>query len=170
MNTNSSIDEYYNTRKTMNYYKHVLELLHALPLKSILDVGARRSPILESVAHVPDRVSLDKLPITSPHGIRHITHDFYTWTPDKQYDIVTCLQVLEHLDHPKEFAQKLFQVSKRVLLSVPYKWKKGECKYHVQDPVTLAKVTAWVGRRPTAHVIVEDNGKRRLICYYQGVL
>lgn len=162
------LDQYYNSRKAMNYYKHVLELLHALPLNSILDVGARRSPVLENLPTVPDRVSLDRMPVPAQHGIRHIVHDFYTWTPDKKYDIVLCLQVLEHLDRPKEFAAKLFQAGHSVLISVPYKWKKGACKYHVQDPVTLAKIRSWTGRDPTAHVIVTDRGMQRVICFYAG--
>ena len=162
-------EEYYNERKAMNYYRVVLDVIKALHYRSILDVGARRSPVLEGLPASKERVTLDRVAVKPTPGVRHIVTDFLEWTPDKSYDVVLCLQVLEHLDDPATFMQKLFATGKDLILSVPYRWKKGQCKYHVQDPVTLSKVVGWAGGlRPTAHWIVEDNGLSRLICYYHG--
>jgi len=96
-----------------------------------------------------------------------ITADFYEWEPDRKYDVALCLQVLEHLDKPKEFAQKLFQVAPIVIISVPYKWAKGACKYHVQDPINEEKILSWTGRQPDEKHIVTDRKKRRIICLYR---
>ena len=96
-----------------------------------------------------------------------ITADFYTWTPDRQYDVALCLQVLEHLDRPKEFVEKLFQIAAITIISVPYKWPKGSCKYHVQDPIDQDKIHTWAGRDPDEMHIVKDNGKKRIICLYK---
>lgn len=162
-------EDYYNKRKDMNYYKAVLAVVRALPYRSILDVGARRSPVLEVLPPSKERVTLDKVAIRSPEGIHHVVADFLTWTPDRNYDIVLCLQVLEHLDSPAPFLKKLFATGRNVIVSVPYRWKKGLCKYHIQDPVTLAKLVGWAGgRKPLAHWIVEDNGRERLICLFSG--
>ncbi len=151
----------------MNYYKVVLTIVRALPYRSILDVGARRSPVLETLPLSKERVTLDKIAVHSPAGIRHVVADFLAWVPDKAYDLVLCLQVLEHLDAPAPFLQKLFATGHNVIVSVPYRWKKGLCKYHVQDPVTLSKLVGWAaGRKPVAHWIVEDNGRERLICLF----
>jgi trans-aconitate methyltransferase len=96
-----------------------------------------------------------------------IQADFYTWKPDRNYDVVLCLQVLEHLDNPKEFAQKLLQVGKTVIISVPYKWKEGSCKYHTQDPIDKEKLKGWVGREPDEQHVVTDKGLERIICVYR---
>ncbi len=162
-------EEYYKKRKDMNYYKAVLAIVKALPYRSILDVGSRRSPVLEALPPSKERVTLDKVAVKSTPGVRHIIADFFSWTPDRVYDLVLCLQVLEHLEQPAPFLQKLFATGTNVIVSVPYRWKKGACKYHVQDPVTLAKVIGWAGgRNPLAHWIVEDNGWQRLICLFSG--
>ena len=65
-----------------------------------------------------------------------------------QYDIVTCLQVLEHVRPAEEFAQKLLAVGNTVIVSVPYKWPFGKTASHVQDPVDEEKLFSWFGREP----------------------
>jgi trans-aconitate methyltransferase len=162
-------DAYYESRKSMNYYRMVLALIQSLNYRTVVDVGSRRSPVLEQLPASKERVTLDRLAVRSPPGIRHIVADFTTWVPDKRYDLVLCLQVLEHLDEPAAFLQKLFATGEDVIVSVPYRWKKGACKYHLQDPVTLSKVVGWAGgRKPGGYWIVEDNGLKRLICLFRG--
>ena len=82
--------------------------------------------------------------------------------------MVTCMQVLEHIqdEYVGDFAKKLFAISSRVLISVPYKWKQGVCKYHYQDPVDEKKIYGWVERQPTESFIVNE-AHRRLISYYE---
>lgn len=170
MTDEATAEAYYEARKTMNYYSTVLAVVGHLDYQTILDVGSRRSPVLEPLPASKERVTLDRLAVRSPAGIRHIVADFTTWVPDKRYDVVLCLQVLEHLDDPPSFLKKLFATGSTVIVSVPYRWKKGFCKYHVQDPVTLSKVVEWAGgRKPTAYWIVEDNGLKRLICLWRGL-
>ena len=169
MDQAAEAEAYYQSRKSMNYYRLVLAVVEALRYRTVLDVGSRRSPVLEQLPTSKERVTLDRLAVRSPAGIRHIVADFMTWQPDKRYDLVLCLQVLEHLDDPAAFLYKLFATGNDVIVSVPYRWKKGACKYHVQDPVTLSKVVGWAGgRKATAYWIVEDNGLKRLICLFRG--
>jgi len=58
------------------------------------------------------------------------------------------MQVLEHVPDAQSFAQKLLEVSKVVIGSVPYKWPKGHTESHIHDPVDEAKLLAWFGRKP----------------------
>lgn len=161
-----SLEIYYKERKDFHYYKKVEALLSSLSFDSILDVGARRSPVLENIKGPIEKVLLDKYEIPPLEGFHIITSDFYTWIPDKHYDIVLCLQVLEHLENPEAFAEKLFTIAKKtVILSVPYKWKKGKCKYHIQDPVDMEKLKSWTNREPSESYIIND-GLERLICVY----
>lgn len=165
----STIEKYYNERKESNYYKKVVELVNNFnKITSIIDIGGRRSPVLENLNKSIYRCSLDIQPIKEfSKEIHLITANFYTWIPDKKYDIILCLQVLEHLDNPREFAQKLFSVGKIVIISVPYKWPKGFCKYHVQDPVDEKLIKAWVDREPTMSYIISDKNVERIICVYE---
>jgi hypothetical protein len=164
----SNIDSYYETRKTFNYYKKINDILTTIRFNTIIDIGSRKSPILEKITSLEiEKTALDVIPIQNgSDDIRRLTADFYTWIPDKRYDVVLCLQVLEHLDNPKLFTQKLFETGKKVIISVPYKWKKGFCKYHVQDPVDEDKLYAWTQKKTTSSYIIEDKGVERLICTY----
>lgn len=160
------VNKYYESRKDFNYYKKILEIIQKLEFDSILDVGASRSPVLEKLEKNVEKVLLDKNHIPQLDGIRNIQDDFYTWAPDKQYDVVLCLQVLEHLEDPTTFAQKLFTIAKKTLIiSVPYRWQKGTCKSHIQDPVTLEKLNSWMNRKACHAFIVKDY-LNRLICVY----
>lgn len=167
MDNSIIIDSYYESRKTFNYYTKVNEILGNIKFKTIIDIGSRKSPILEKIPSDIEKAALDVIPIKSgSDDIKQHTGDFYTWTPDKIYDVVLCLQVLEHLDNPKLFTRKLFETGKKVIISVPYKWKKGFCKYHVQDPVDEDKIYSWTQKTPTSSYIIEDRGVKRLICTY----
>jgi len=69
------------------------------------------------------------------------------------------MQVLEHLNDPAIFAKKLFKTGSTVIISVPYKWKKGLEKGHAQDPVDENMVYSWTKMRPTYSVIVEEDAR-----------
>lgn len=169
------MNNYWETRKECNYYKKVIEIINeetilrsniGSSVASIIDIGCANTEILKNF-NIKDKACLDfnKLPETV--GVRTIKCDFYKWVPDKKYDIVMCLQVLEHLDRPKEFANKLFELSNgKVIISVPYKWKKGFCIHHVQDPVDETKLFEWTQRVPSESYIIEDNSVKRIICVY----
>lgn len=164
----NSLEKYYIQRKESNYYKKVNDILSKLQFTSIIDIGARKSPTLEKVDNNIYKSSLDIIDIKNEDkNINYIKADFYTWVPDRKYDIVLCLQVLEHLDKPTEFAQKLFDTGNKVIISLPYKWPKGRCIYHVQDPVDENLIKQWTNRNPLeSYIIEEDNGIKRIICVY----
>jgi hypothetical protein len=164
---NNTVDQYYKKRKDFHYYKQVQSMLSKNDFSSIIDVGSRKSPVMEHLDDDIYKAMLDIKPINPIPNIHMITADFYTWTPDRKYDVALCLQVLEHLDRPKEFVEKLFQVAAITIISVPYKWPKGSCKYHVQDPIDQHKIHTWAGRDPDEMHIVKDNGKKRIICLYK---
>ena len=85
----------------------------------------------------------------------------------KRYDLAICLQVLEHVPQVEAFARKLFDISSSVLISVPYKWPKGNVKGHIHDPVDEAKLRSWTQRKPDYQIIVtEPFGASRLFAYY----
>ena len=160
---------YWAERKDFRYYEEVVRFArHHVPQGGrVIDVGAGATKLLERMKWFDERVRLDQSEIPSRRGIEQIHLDFFEYRPLHDFDLVLCLQVLEHLDDPGAFAQKLFAIGRNVIISVPYKWPKGAHPPHVQDPVDEAKLEAWTGRKPAEMCIVHD-GADRLIAVYRG--
>lgn len=162
---------YWNRRKDLLYYQVVRILATGLAqgAGSVLDVGSHGSPYLEWFEGVPVRTSLDLVEPYRAEGVTSIVSDYLAWDPDRRYDLVLCLQVLEHVPDARAFARKLLASGRIVIVSVPYRWRPGKSKNHVQDPVTMRKVAGWFGRRPNfAHLVVEPaKGTERLVCVFE---
>ena len=159
---------YAESRKDFNYYREVLRLvrLYVPDGESVIDVGSGETRVIDELAEFSHRVALDQRYVPPRPGIAQITADFRVWRPPCRYDLVLCLQVLEHLNDPTAFAQKLFSIGEWVIITVPYGWPAGACPGHVQDPVDEAKLRGWTGREPLETVIVSD-GRNRLIAVYR---
>lgn len=160
---------YWDQRKELVYYHALANCVRLIgnDAQSLLDVGSAGCKYLEWFDWIPDRASLDLKYATKAKGVRSIIHDFLTWEPDRTYDIVTCSQVLEHVPDVEAFAKKLLACGRRVLISVPHKWKAGAVKGHIHDPVDQDKVDEWFGRKPDYSMTVrEPFSAERLICFY----
>lgn len=169
----TKIQKYFDSRKDLKYYQTIYNILENLPddNNSILDVGGWKGEFLSKVDGFTSKTVIDlhKKPENFPKDITFINENFLTVNLTKKYDIVICMQVLEHIDkkHINQFTQKLFQYGKNVLISVPYKWKKGFCKYHLHDPVNEAKLKLWTKREPQkTWIVTENNNISRLIALY----
>jgi hypothetical protein len=136
---------------------------------SVIDVGSNRTPTLEwHRDQSPRLVSLDlRNPYVAP-GVESITIDFLKYSALEKFDMVTCFQVLEHVPDAKAFAQKLLEIGKTLVVSVPYNWERGKCKYHIHDPVDREKMFLWFERKPVySYIARELNKVERLISVYQ---
>jgi SAM-dependent methyltransferase len=162
---------YWERRKDLLYYQVVRILAAGLSegAESVLDVGSHGSPYLEWFEGLPVRTSLDLVEAYRAEGVTSIVSDFLTWQPDRRYDLVLCLQVLEHVPDARSFARKLLASGRIVIISVPYRWRPGKSKNHVQDPVTMGKIAGWFGRRPNyAHLVAEPAmGTERIVCVFE---
>jgi hypothetical protein len=162
---------YWERRANSHYLAAVRRLVGegGADVESILDVGSNGCAYLDWFDWVPRRVSLDlKRPYTGD-GVESVKADFLTWEPRERFDIVLCLQVLEHIPDAASFAQRLLAVARRhVIVSVPYKWRAGRIPDHVHDPVDEVKVLQWFGRAPDCAMIVCEQGRlERLISCYE---
>ena len=131
---------YAEERKNKKYYKFINSILSIVSIgkDSIVDVGSHGVDILTNT-ECRYKVSVDiAAPAISP-GVQSVKEDFFKYTPDRFFDLVTCFQVLEHIKDAKTFAQKLLSIGQIIIISVPYNWKKGMCKSHCQDPVDIKK-------------------------------
>jgi hypothetical protein len=162
---------YWRDRRNLLYYQVVRQLVEGLGqgAESMLDVGSAACPYLDWFPHIPVRVSLD---IERPYraaGVEAVTADFLEWRTDRRFDIVTCLQVMEHVEDPAAFAKKLLALGRTVIVSVPHAWPPGSVDGHRHDPVTERKMRSWFGREPNFSYVCREvlTHSDRLIQVYE---
>lgn len=159
---------YWKIRDKYCYYQAVRSWLTELsPLGSLADIGCCDTPVA-TWGDFDQRWTVDTRKQPALPGVSQIVG---SW-PDcaallPLCDVVTCLQVLEHIQDPGPFCAALFAAARvAVIISVPYCWAPGRCKYHIHDPVDEAKLLTWTNREPTRHVVVNDGGLKRMVCLY----
>lgn len=166
---------YWEKRSGMAYYKHTwcaMKVLGGEKPKTVLDVGSSFPFFLNSVDWVPDRS------VVAPYfqfggggsdahnpndaaravgGVKLEKADFLTWTPPVKYDLVLCSQVLEHVDQPGPFLQKLISTGKHVVVSIPYNWPYSP--NHKWHHLRLSHLLAWAGtgNRPKYTFLVHES-------------
>ncbi|MGH7960330.1 MAG: class I SAM-dependent methyltransferase [Candidatus Binatia bacterium] len=161
--------DYWQQRKHFNYYREVVRLARTyVPSgRYVIDVGANDTEVILDLSWFAHRVALDLVYAPRRAGVESILIDFMDYHPNTYFDLVLCLQVLEHLENPGAFAQKLLETGKVVIITVPYKWPAELVKTHTQDPVDEAKLERWTRRKPVETLVVTD-GKERLIAVYRN--
>jgi len=154
----ADVASYWHSRKDLLYYEVVRIIVQRISrgASTMIDVGSGGCPYLDWFTHVKTRVSLDLDNPYSGDGILPIRTDFLSWTPDQQYDVVLCLQVLEHILDARAFAQHLLNSGKVIVATVPYKWPENHSKLHVHDPVDEEKLLACFGREPNFTYICRE--------------
>lgn len=163
---------YARRRSHCKYYPAVVRFArqHAPGAETVLEVGPYDTDTLLQLDWIADRTAVDIIRKPRLPRTKNIRADFMTYHPEKKFDLVLCVQVLEHLNEPGPFAHKLLETGHVVIISVPYLWPEHACPAHVQDPVDEEKLLAWTGRPWAAHeIITEDNGDRRLIGVWRWV-
>ena len=164
---------YWRNRMDLMYYAYIDYMIRTIgrDAKTLIDIGTANCPYLEWFDWIPERVSFDRATPYASKSVRGLQGDFLDHDfGDQRFDIVTCLQVLEHVPQPKRFARKLLSIGDRVVVSVPYRWPSRAVSDHLHDPVTYQKLTRWMGRRANYHQVVQEPFRgvvgARLIAIY----
>lgn len=164
-------DGYWLPRADYNYYKKVREYIDKFgPGESILDVGGADTPIA-AWGNFDNRVNVTKGAVYNrlPNVEYHIK-DFLEYDPESRFDLVTCLQVLEHLGDEtviKFVAKLLTHTKKSLIVSVPHLWDEEANNSHVQDPIDIEKLVDWFKREPDKFEIVsEEKGIQRIVAQF----
>jgi Methyltransferase domain len=167
--TSGKEDNYWQSRRKMRYYSEVLRLArkYAPAAESVLDVGPNGTPLVCELNWIASKTVIDLCakPIA---GATCLQGDFLQYEPAEPFDLVLCLQVLEHIRPAGEFAQRLLAAGRLVIVSVPYRWPAGSCKHHVQDPVDEDKLRGWMQQPFLEHRIIRDGARDRLIAVLAG--
>jgi len=72
------------------------------------------------------------------------------------------------INYVDAFAKKLLRNSHIAIVSVPYMWPAGQCKWHKQDPVDVEELISWFGTSPVfLYKVTEPEGQlARLITIF----
>ncbi len=106
----------------MNKFELVRQLISALPSRAdrarLLDVGCRDCALRPHVVDLVDYEGLDLFQ-NAEGGVAHV-HDVERGLPfpDRSYDVVVALDLLEHLNDFQRGLQELFRVARRRLMLV----------------------------------------------------
>lgn len=160
---------YWDSRRHLRYYREAVRLAreHVPGGGRVLDVGAHEAELLRELDWFERRVALDVRYVMPRSGVETVVGDFRDYRPDGDFDLVLCLQVLEHLPDPSAFARKVLATGRTAIVSVPYRWPADARDSHRHDPVDEAKLRAWTGAEPVESSLVEDPGGWRLVCVYR---
>lgn len=171
-----SIEENYRqSRQNLPYFMRALKIVNARKdCNSILDVGGGSAGFLDRVdLQYTRRMLVD--PDCTPGGgcPNYICMDIdfmYLRIPDNQFDVVVCLQVMEHIDPAirREFAAKLVQTAGKLLVvSIPYKWQ-GSKEVVDHNGLDEHNIAEWFGTKSFKFDIVGKAKQRRMVCVLDG--
>ena len=162
--------KYWEKRMDMLYYQYVDYIVRTLghDAQSMIDVGTASCPYLEWFDWIPEKVSFDMATPYQSENVLGIQGDFLDYEFDREFDILTCLQVLEHVPDASAFARRLLEVSQTVVISVPFKWRAEAVSDHIHDPIDGKKIRRWFGRKPNYTIVVQEPFRtpRRLIAIF----
>jgi len=156
---------------------------------SALEVGCVNPAFIEHLKWIPHRTcvspyfagykalnstpsaSSDDAEVDADDGTSYVRADFMNYDVGQRYDVVVCMQVVEHVRDPRAFVRKLLKAGDVVIISVPYKWRDCGAKCsHVSHDISLRTMANWSGGlEPTQTSIVRErgDGAARLVVVYE---
>jgi SAM-dependent methyltransferase len=168
-----STQRYWRERSDMIYYRYIDYIVRTVgkDARRMLDVGSGNCPYQEWFDWIETRISVDIRVPYSSKTVKGIKGDIHELDLGERFDLVTCFQVLEHVPDATRFARRLLELGRVLIVSVPYNWPaKPPVPGHVHDPVSDAKLDAWMGRPANYKMVVREpfSGPRgqRLIAIY----
>jgi SAM-dependent methyltransferase len=117
----------------MGWYEYVNT--HLAPGKSVLDVGCGSCEglrLLVSKARMAVGIDLDPRLAQPDLDVRIVD---ITQIPDKSFDVVVCIDVIEHIENDRVFLKHLMRVAREtIFLSTPnYSLSRNMHPYHVRE-------------------------------------
>lgn len=112
-------------REHLNSFIKRISKKHALAGKKLLEIGPQERSEVQKHFNTCTIETLDLVPDYNPDIIGDITK-FNPHIPDSTYDIVSCLEVLEHTINPFAAVSELRRITKDnglILFSAPLNWR-----------------------------------------------
>lgn len=130
----------------MGWYHYAAD--HLVEGKSVLDVGCGLGgglDVLAKAAAAADGQDLD------PRLARDdVTIGPVEEIPDKSFDVVTCIDVIEHVEQDEAFVLQLGRIARETVFVTTPNWSLSRCRwpYHVREytPRQLRALLSTIGR------------------------
>jgi len=163
---------YWDKRRHWAYHQVAMGMVraeHAIrPCRTVLDVGGKDCEYI-LCCDIQKKTRLDVERQQELLGVTDWCGDFNTAVFTEPFDVVVCLEVLEHIPNARWFAQRLLRLATRlVVISAPFCWQAGAEPAHVHDPIDLAKLMDWTGRACDTHQIVGASAAKFLVAEYHA--
>ena len=151
---------YWAKRRTDRIYLMSLLFAHyyCRAKDTVADVGCHCSPLVLMLAGFRRRYAIDPNPHAAEcwRGVDGATFlnlpfedvDVGALTGRRRFDLILCNQVIEHLDDPAPFVERVLSKARRAIISTTFETPAGVMRGHVQDPIDLHKFEAWFPRKP----------------------
>jgi len=162
LNTKEEYDKIggsYYTQNRWKWFQEAMDMLIGLDVYKVLEIGSYLYPIfpwgwtVDIKGNPKEFCDLDLMP----------------WKyKDKQFDLVICLQTLEHLEQRKLAFNEIRRISESALISLPFMWNEPDD--HIHHNITMEKINEWTGGEvPVKTFIGGDESKKQIILYYQFI-
>lgn len=164
-------------RRHLRYYDSLFytAMQFGSKAKNAIEVGCGSDPFLQYVTWIPQKICV--APYFAAYneagkesvvrgGIQSVLADFMDYKLPNNvdtFDLLICTQVLEHVDNPKDFMQKLIRSAKISIISVPYNWNTCDFEKcgHKTHEISYNKTLEWsYPYVPIVHTIVEEKKKK----------
>lgn len=158
-------DGYWQARQHLDYYRVVKEHLEQFgPMESVLDIGCGGCPVA-TWGDFKQRTAINLEPFPSIEGVACVVSDWLKY-PAQPVSVITCLQVLEHIDwdHMTTWVDKMMSHCQFAIISVPWMWPEGSDPAHIHDPIGWGKLLRMLGRQPAKFMV----STQRAICVVNG--
>lgn len=161
---------YYANRQYKQYYQVVADTVrlirHSVPLASVLDVGPADVPLVTELG-IPDCTVLEPQFPRQFDGCEWLRGDVCGYEFGRKFDLVMCLQCLEHIEDIDAACSALFRAAEKYLVvSLPWQWGKGWEPGHIHDPIDMDWIVRHLGK-PTSHTLCDDPPTRHIVCTYE---
>jgi len=158
----------YNARRNWRprrYHRVARRWIEQLgPGETIIDVGSRQSE-MALCGQFNRRIAVEPGELPDHPEIEAVKSTWEEFEDPPQAKVITCLEVLEHLtdEEIRPFVDKLFAHAEHVIISVPWRWPKGRCANHVQDPINRKKFLDMIGHREVVKEKIVGRRSKRLV-------
>lgn len=151
-------DDYYKGRWI--YMEEIIEQVSKMDnINTVLELGPYKSPLVrgEDVMDLYTKASED-YPYPIGNFIQHDCSQVPYPIEDKKYDLIIACQVLEHFGikgEQVEVFNEFERISKKVIISLPYKWFRPQNRDH--HMIDEKVIDFWAGNRKPSYEQIEGT-------------
>lgn len=169
---------YWQSRKHEPIYKMtiIFSEMYCSQKMSVADIGCHCSPMVLLIPNFNKRFAIDPSKIAKScwekvDGAKFIQSciekiNIKELTGNDKFDLITCHQVIEHLQEPQQFCSTLLDRCRRLIISTTFETPAGLMTGHIQDPISLEKFEGWFYRKMIVALIFRGPRHSKILAVF----